>query len=167
MKKKQLTLDEWIELYIQATDTLNSNLRKNTQVQQNFEKKIGSINIKPDLTDIIINQEQYFKKINLQSQKHIELIEESCKNFQRPLQKFNTRSFHYLFILNFCFFLTTGISIYIAIKKSIKANELVELQNKNSELQSKISDLSTFFQQNPKILKIYKKWYPDSKENFQ
>ncbi|MBA0882732.1 hypothetical protein [Flavobacterium undicola] len=165
MEKKQLTLDEWIELYIQATATLNSNLKKNTQVQQNFEKKIGSINIKPDLTDIIINQEQYFEKINLQSQKHIQLIDESCKNFQKPLQKFNSRSFHYLLILNFCFFVTTGISIYVAIKKSIKSSELIELQNKNFELQSKISDLSTFFQQNPKSLKFYKKWHQEIKEN--
>lgn len=163
MAKTQTPYEELTEIFIQITSRLNDAIRKNTQEQLKIEKSLSNIKIKPDLTDIKINQQDYFEKINLQSQKHIELINVNSRQFEKLLYKFNTRNFNYLIILNLFFFLTSGISTYIAIKKSINKNELLELQNKNKEMESKILNVVKFFKENPKNLNSYEKWYKENR----
>lgn len=162
MAKTQPTLHDLIEMFIQTSEALHTAIRKNTQEQLKIEKNFSNINIKPDLTDVKINQQEYYEKINLQSQNHIQQINESSKHFEKVLQKFNKRNFNYLLILNLFFFLTSGISIYIAIKKSIDKNELLELQKENEELENKILNVSNFFKENSKSLKSYKKWHKEN-----
>jgi hypothetical protein len=159
MAKTQPTLQDLVEIFIQSTATLDSTIKKNIQEQLKIEKSLSNIKIEPDLTEIRINQQEYSEKINLQSQNHIQQINESSKHFEKLLQKFNTRNFNYLLILNLFFFLTSGISIYIVIKKSINKNEFLEIQKENEELKSKILNVSYFFTENPKSLKSYKKWH--------
>ncbi len=159
MAKTQPTLQDLVEIFIQSTVMLDATIKKNIQEQVKIEKKLSSINIKPDLTDIKINQQEHYEKINLQSQNYIHQINESSKHFEKASQKFNARNFNYLLILNLFFFLTSGISIYIAIKKSIDKNKLLEIQKENEELKSKILNVSYFFTENPKSLKNYKKWH--------
>jgi len=98
-------------------------------------------------------------EISMQSQNYLQQINKSSKHFEKLLQNFNTKNLTYLLILNLFFFLTSGISIYIAIKKSIDKNKLLEIQKENEELNSKILNVSYFFTENPKSLKNYKKWH--------
>ncbi|TDE55380.1 hypothetical protein [Flavobacterium sp. GT3P67] len=165
MAKTQPTLEDLVEIFIQSTVALETTIKKNIQEQTKIEKNLSNINIKPDLMDVKINQQEYYEKINLQSQNHIQQINESSNHFEKVLQKFNTKNFNYLLILNLFFFLTSGISIYVAIKKSINKHEFLELQKENDELESKILNITSYFKQNPKSLSRYKKWYQQNKEN--
>ena len=158
MAKTQPKLQDLVEIFIQSAVALDTTIKKNTQEHLKIGQNLSNITIKPDLTDVQINQQQYYEKINLQSQNYLQQINESSKYFEKVSQNFNTRNFRYLLILNLFFFLTSGISIYIAIKKSIDKNKLLEIQKENEELKSKILNVSYFFTENPKSLKNYKKW---------
>mgnify|MGYP003433023412 CR=1 FL=1 len=74
MAKTQPTLQDLVEIFIQSTVMLDATIKKNIQEQLKIEKKLSSINIKPDLTDIKINQQEHYEKINLQSQNYIHQI---------------------------------------------------------------------------------------------
>jgi len=159
MAKTQPTLQDLVEIFIQSTVTLDITIKKNIQEQLKIEKSLNNINIIPDLTEIRINQQEHYEKTKTHSQNLIQQINESSKHFEKLLHNFNTKNFTYLLILNLFFFLTSGISIYIAITKSIDKNKLLEIQKENEELKSNILNLSYFFKDNPKSLKIYKKWH--------
>jgi hypothetical protein len=164
MAKTQPKLPDLVEIFIQSAVALDTTIKKNIQEQLKIAQNLSNITIKSDLTDVKINQQEYYEKINLQSLNHLQQINESSKHFEKVLQKFNKKNFNYLLILNLFFFLTTGISIYIAVKKSITKNEFLELQKENDELDSKILNITTFFEQNPKSLSNYKKWYQRKNE---
>ncbi|WP_026038939.1 hypothetical protein [Myroides injenensis] len=54
--------------------------------------------------------------------------------------------------------LTTGFSMYVAVKNTIDKSQYQILVNEKDELRNQLENVNQFFVENPKTAKFFKEW---------
>jgi hypothetical protein len=70
----------------------------------------------------------------------------------------NSKKVLYLVSLNIFLILCSGISIYIAVKKTVHYSDLEINNAANTLIKGKLNNVKSFFDENPKVAKQYKEW---------
>ncbi|WHT40369.1 hypothetical protein QNH98_07235 [Myroides sp. mNGS23_01] len=165
MAKHQPTLTELTELLFKQVVYLQETIKQNIAQQTELSNKINSIEVKVNLSELrnleTKNRERLQNDFTAFQFKLVESKEELLKVYRA----ISNKKMFYLIALNIFLLFTSGVSMYIAIGKSVdssKHNQLVEI-NKRADLELNL--LNQFFKENPKNYEVYKKWENRSKNN--
>ncbi len=158
MAKQQPQLQDLVEILIQCTSTLTASVKNNSKEQIELKKSIDSINLKPDLSELKINQNDFYKTITLNSQNPVKEMSGEFKQFQNFLNQYKSTTINYLVLSNFLFFFVASFAIYVAVDMKFQNQSLIELEQKNIDLVRQCNIISKFFDENPKNFKKYQTW---------
>ena len=111
MAKQQPQLQDLVEILIQCTSTLTASVKNNSKEQIELKKSIDSINLKPDLSELKINQNDFYKTITLNSQNPVKEMSGEFKQFQNFLNQYKSTTINYLVLSNFLFFFVASFAI--------------------------------------------------------
>ena len=64
----------------------------------------------------------------------------------------------YLTVLNIFLVLTTGFSMYVAVKNTIEKSRYERLANEKEQLINQLKNVNQFFIENPRTAKSFKEW---------
>ncbi|MDM1461324.1 hypothetical protein HX065_14975 [Myroides odoratimimus] len=158
MAKHQPTLTELTELLFKQVVYLQETMKQNIAQQTELSDKINSIEVKVNLSELrnleTKNRERLQNDFTLFQSKLVDSKEELLKVYRAISYK----KMFYLIALNVFLLFTSGVSIYIAIDKSIDSSDYNQLIEKTKKLDLEISNLNQFFKENPKNYEVYKKW---------
>lgn len=158
MAKHQPTLTELTELLFKQVVYLQETMKQNIAQQTELSNKINSIEVKVNLSELrnleTKNRERLQNDFTAFQFKLIESKEELLKVYRA----ISNKKMFYLIALNIFLLFTSGLSMYIAIDKSIISSDYHQLIEKTKRLDFEIYNLNQFFKENPKNYEVYRKW---------
>ncbi|MEK6510640.1 hypothetical protein [Myroides odoratimimus] len=163
MAKKQPTLTELTELLFQQVVYLQETMKRNIAQQTELSHKINSIEVKVNLSELhnleTKNRERLQNDFTVFQFKLVESKEELLKIYRA----ISNKKMFYLIALNIFLLFTSGVSMYIAIDKSIDSSKYDQLIEDNKKADLELNHLNQFFKENPKNYEVYKKWRTQTK----
>lgn len=158
MAKQQPTLTELTELLFKQVVYLQETMKQNIAQQTELSDKINSIEVKVNLSELrnleTKNRERLQNDFTAFQSKLVDSKEELLKVYTA----ISNKKMFYLIALNVFLLLTSGLSMYIAIDKSIVSSDYNQLIEENKRLNLELNNLNQFFKENPKNYEVYKKW---------
>lgn len=165
MAKHQPTLTEITELLFKQVVYLQETMKQNIAQQTELADKINSIEVKVNLSELrnleTKNREGLQNDFTAFQSKLIHSKEELLKVYRA----ISNKKMFYLIALNIFLLFTSGLSMYIAIDKSIDSSKHEKLIDDNKKADLELNHLNQFFKENPKNYEAYKKWENRSKKN--
>ena len=158
MAKAQPKVSELVEILLQQVAVLEKSVNQNSQTQILLSKKMENIIVKVNVSELHTLEQTY--RGNLQNDFEIfyQQIEKNKVELLNVHKSVSSKRLLYLIFLNIFLFLTTGFSVYIAIKKSVLKSDFELLKSEKNTLKNNLENVELFFNKNPKIAKQYEKW---------
>jgi len=126
--------------------------------QVELSDKISSIDVKVNLSELrnfeTKNRERIQNDFIIFQSKLVESKEELLKVYRT----ISNKKMFYFIALNVFLLLTSGLSMYLAIDKSIDSFDYNQLIEETKRLDLELNNLNQFFKENPKNFEVYKKW---------
>jgi len=158
MAKHQPTLTELTELLFKQVVYLQETMKQNIAQQTELSNKINSIEVKVNLSELrnleTKNRERLQNDFTLFQSKLVDSKEELLKVFRA----FSNKKMFYLIVLNIFLLFTSGVSMYIAIDKSINSSDYEKLVEDSKKTNLELNLQNQFFKENPKNYEVYRKW---------
>ncbi|MEC4052613.1 hypothetical protein VSP10_07395 [Myroides odoratimimus] len=158
MAKHQPTLTELTELLFKQVVYLQETMKQNIAQQTELSDKINSIEVKVNLSELrnleTKNRERLQNDFTAFHSKLVESKEELLKVYRA----ISNKKMFYLIALNIFLLFTSGVSMYIAIGKSVDSSKHEKLIDDNKKTDLELNHLNQFFKENPKNYEVYKKW---------
>jgi len=157
-KQSQPKVSEMIEVLIQQQ--LQSD-KINTQISESLSTLIGSIKnsqLKVDVSELIRIEENSTKKRLSEFDDFIRKVEINNRDLMKVYKKLSSNRRLYIILLNVLLLLTTALSMYVAIKKTVEISEIELLVKKQK---NQLDNVEWFFDDNPKTFDLYKEWNKD------
>lgn len=158
-KQSQPKVSEMIEVLMQQqhkSDTINTQISKNLVVLVDI---IKHTQLKIDVSELISIEKGSSEKRQVEFEVFYKEIKKNNKELLNVHKAVSSKRLLYIIALNIFLLLVTGLSVYVAIKNSVKKSEFELLVKEQKELKSQIDDVERFFSENPKTFSLYKKWY--------
>ncbi|MGM8362441.1 hypothetical protein ACSV4D_11045 [Flavobacterium sp. ARAG 55.4] len=160
MAKTQPKVTELVEILLQQVAVLEKSVNQNSQTQIQLSKKMDN-SFKVDVSVLKSTQKAIKEDLKTDFEIFHEQINKNNQELLKMHKNVSSKRLFYIILLNILLLLTTGISVYIAIKKSINQNNYELMINENSALKNEIKTFELFFLKNPEVVKKYKKWNRD------
>ena len=158
MAKHQPTLTELTELLFKQVVYLQETMKQNIAQQTELSNKINSIEVKVNLSELrnleTKNRERLQNDFTLFQSKLVDSKEELLKVFRA----FSNKKMFYLIVLNIFLLFTSGVSMYIAIDKSINSSDYEKLVEDSKKTNLELNLQNQCFKENPKNYEVYRKW---------
>ncbi|WP_121966975.1 hypothetical protein [Myroides sp. N17-2] len=165
MAKHQPTLTELTELLFKQVVYLQETMKQNIAQQTELSNRINSFEVKVNLSELrnleTENRERLQNDFTTFQSKLVDNKEELLKIYNA----ISNKKMLYLIALNVFLLLTSGLSMYIAIGKSIDNYDYNQLIEENKRFDLELNHLDQFFKENPKNFEVYKKWKITSENN--
>lgn len=163
MAKHQPTLTELTELLFKQVVYLQETMKQNISQQTELSNKINSIEVKVNLSELrnleTKNRERLQNDFTAFQFKLVESKEELLKVYRA----ISNKKMFYLIVLNIFLLFTSGVSMYIAIGKSVDSSKHEQLVEINKKANLELNLQNQFFKENPKNYEVYKKWRIETK----
>lgn len=158
MAKHQPTLTELTELLFKQVVYLQETMKQNIAQQTELSNRINSFEVKVNLSELrnleTENRERLQNDFTTFQSKLIESKDELLKVYSA----ISNKKILYLVALNVFLLFTSGLSMYIAIDKSIVSSDYNQLIEETKRFDLELNNLNQFFKENPKNYEVYKKW---------
>ncbi|MEK6522468.1 hypothetical protein [Myroides odoratimimus] len=158
MARHQPTLTELTELLFKQVVYLQETMKQNIAQQTELSNKINSIEVKVNLSELrnleTKNRERLQNDFTAFQFKLVDSKEELLKVYRA----ISNKKMFYLIALNIFLLFTSGVSMYIAIGKSVDSSKHEKLIEDNKKADLEFNLLNQFFIENPKNYEVYKKW---------
>ncbi|TDS64403.1 hypothetical protein [Myroides indicus] len=158
MAKNQPKLTDMTELLLQQVIQLEQTIKQSEKTHLDTIKELSNIKITVNVAELQkIEKEQRQRLQNDFEQFHREIT----KNNEKLLKlhkAVSSKKLLYLIVLNIFLLLTTGFSMYIAIKNTIDKSQYERLTNEKKQLINQLANVNQFFIENPKISKTFQDW---------
>lgn len=158
MAKQQPTLTELTELLFKQVVYLQETMKQNIAQQTELSDKINSIEVKVNLSELrnleTKNRERLQNDFALFQSK----LGDSKEELLKVYRAISNKKMFYLIALNIFLLFTSGVSMYIAIVKSVNSSKHGQLIEINKKVGLELNHLNQFFKENPKNYEVYKKW---------
>ncbi|MEC4041907.1 hypothetical protein [Myroides odoratimimus] len=158
MAKQQPTLTELTELLFKQVVYLQETMKQNIAQQTELSNKINSIEVKVNLSELRNLETKNRERLQNDFTKFQFKLIESKEELLKVYRAISNKKMFYLIALNIFLLFTTGVSMYIAIDKTINSSDYNHLIEANSKVNLELNHLNQFFKENPKNYEVYKKW---------
>lgn len=165
MAKHQPTLTELTELLFKQVVYLQETMKQNIAQQTELSNRINSFEVKVNLSELrnleTENRERLQNDFTTFQSKLVKSKDELLKVYRA----ISNKKMLYLIALNVFLLLTSGLSMYIAIGKTIDSSSYNQLIDDNKKADLELNNQNQFFKENPKNYEVYKKWKITSENN--
>lgn len=158
MAKTQPKVSEIVEILLHQVVDLEKSVKQNNQTQNQLSKKLDTANIKVDISELILVQETIRERLQSDFENFYHQTKKNNMELLKVHKAISSKKLFYLVFLTVLLLLTTGVSVYIAIKKSITKTNYELITNENNFLNNKIETFELFLIENPEVIKKYEKW---------
>ncbi|MCA4808087.1 hypothetical protein HX057_17150 [Myroides odoratimimus] len=158
MAKNQPKLTDMTELLLQQVIQLEQTIKQSEKAHLDTIKELSNIKVTVNVTELRqIEKEQRQRLQNDFEQFHRE-ITKNKEELLKVHKAVSSKRLLYLIIFNIILILTTGFSVYLAVKNTIDKSEYELLVNEKSQLINQLENVNQFFIENIKTTKFFKEW---------
>ncbi|MDR0227872.1 MAG: hypothetical protein LBI72_02250 [Flavobacteriaceae bacterium] len=158
MAKNQPKLTDMTELLLQQVIQLEQTIKQSKKAHLETIEELSNIKVTVNVAELRqIEKEQRQRLQNDFEQFHREITENNEK-LLKVYKAVSSKRLLYLIVLNIFLVLTTGFSMYVAVKNTIEKTEYERLANEKEQLINQLEDMNQFFFENPKTAKSFKEW---------
>ncbi|KZE76043.1 hypothetical protein [Myroides marinus] len=165
MAKKQPTLTELTELLFQQVVHLQETLKQNITLQTQLSNRINNIEVKVNVSELHKIESNNRQRLQDDFTAFQSTLYDTKEDLLKVYRAISHKKMFYIIALNIFLLLTSGLSIYVAIKKSIHYSDYNQLIENNKKSNLELMYLNQFFKENPKNFEVYKKWKITSENN--
>ena len=158
MAKHQPTLTELTELLFKQIVYLQETMKQNIAQQTELSNRINSFEVKVNLSELRNLETQNREKLQNDFTTFQSKLVESKEEFLKVYRTISNKKMLYLIALNIFLLFTSGVSMYVAIGKSVDNSNYEKLIDDNKKTDLELNLLNQFFKENPKNYEVYKKW---------
>lgn len=158
MAKNQPKLTDMTEILCQQVIQLEQTIKHSEKTHLDTIEELKNIKVTVNVTELRqIEKEQCQRLQNDFDEFHREIT----KNNEKLLKlhkAVSSKRLLYLIVLNLFLVLTTGFSMYVAVKNTIYKSRYERLANEKEQLINQLKNVNQFFIENTKIAKSFKEW---------
>ena len=158
MAKNQPKLTDMTEILLQQVMQLEQTIRQSEKAHLETIEELSNIKVTVNVAELRqIEKEQSQRLQNDFEEFHREITKNNEELF-KVHKAVSSKRLLYLIVLNIFLVLTTGLSMYLAVKNTIEKSEYEQLINEREQLINQIERVNQFFSENPKISRFFKEW---------
>lgn len=158
MAKNQPKLTDMTELLLQQVIQLGQTIRQSEKAHLETIEELSNIKVTVNVSELRqIEKEQQQRLRNEFEQFHREITKNN-EELLKVHKAVSTKKLLYLIVLNIFLLLTTGFSMYVAIKNTIDKSQYARLENEKEQLINQLENVNQFFIENPKVAKSFNEW---------
>lgn len=158
MAKPQPKVSDLVEILLQQVNALQKSVDQNNKIQYYLSAKIDKTVITVDTTEMERLNANYSNKLSSDFNNYIKQFEKRNEELLKTSKYFSSKKIGYLVGLNIFLILSTAISMYTAMDSVVVESHYINLKIENKTLQGQVENVKSFFEQNPKTAKMYRKW---------
>ncbi|MEK6525138.1 hypothetical protein [Myroides odoratimimus] len=158
MAKNQPKLTDMTELLLQQVIQLEHTIKQSEKTHLDTIKELSNIKVTVNIAELRqIEKEQRQRLQDTFEEFHREITENNEK-LLKVYKAISSKRLLYLILLNIFLVLTTGFSMYVAVKNTIDKSEHELLISEKANLNNQLGIVNQFFIENPKISNTFQDW---------
>ncbi|EHO11452.1 hypothetical protein HX045_15825 [Myroides odoratimimus] len=158
MAKNQPKLTDMTELLLQQVIQLEHTIKQSKKTHLDTIKELSNIKVTVNVAELRqIEKEQRQRLQNDFDQFHREITKNN-EELLKVHKAVSSKRLFYLIVLNIFLLLTTGFSMYLAVKNTIEKSEYERLEKEKGQLINQLENVNQFFNKNPRTAKSFKEW---------
>ena len=158
MAKTQPKLTDMTELLLQQVIQLEQTIKQSEKAHLDTIKELSNIKVTVNVAELRQIEKELRQRLQNDFEEFHREITKNNEELLKVHKAVSTKRLLYLIVLNIFLLLTTGFSMYVAIKNTIDKSQYERLANEKEQLINQLGNVNQFFVENPKTAKFFKEW---------
>ncbi|MDO5857766.1 hypothetical protein Q2490_10760 [Myroides odoratimimus] len=158
MAKTQPKLTDMTELLLQQVIQLEQTIKQSEKAHLDTIKELSNIKVTVNVAELRQIEKELRQRLQNDFEQFHREITKNNEELLKVHKAVSSKRLLYLIIFNIILILTTGFSVYLAVKNTIDKSEYELLVNEKSQLINQLENVNQFFIENPKTTKFFKEW---------
>ncbi|MDM1408918.1 hypothetical protein [Myroides sp. DF42-4-2] len=158
MAKTQPKLTDMTELLLQQVIQLEQTIKQSEKAHLDTIKELSNIKVTVNVAELRQIEKELRQRLQNDFEEFHREITKNNEELLKVHKAVSSKRLLYLIIFNIILILTTGFSVYLAVKNIIDKSEYELLVNEKSQLINQLENVNQFFIENPKTTKFFKEW---------
>ncbi|WP_267740231.1 hypothetical protein [Myroides injenensis] len=158
MAKNQPKLTDMTELLLQQVIKLEQTIKQSEKAHLDTIKELSNIKVTVNVAELRQIEKEQRQRLQNDFEQFNREITKNNEELLKVHKAVSSKRLVYLIILNVILLLTTGLSMYLAVKNTIDKSQYERLASEKRQLRNQLENVNQFFIENPKIAKFFKEW---------
>ncbi|MEC4116673.1 hypothetical protein VSP20_06790 [Myroides phaeus] len=158
MAKNQPKLTDMIELLLQQVIQLEQTIKQSKKAHLETIEELSNIKVTVNVAELRQIEKEQRQRLQNDFEEFYREITKNNEELLKVYKVVSSKRLLYLIVLNIFLILTTGVSMYVAVRNTIDKSEYQILVNEKDELINQLENVNQFFIENPKTAKFFKEW---------
>lgn len=158
MAKNQPKLTDMTELLLQQVIQLEQTIKQSEKAHLDTIKELSNIKVTVNVAELRQIEKEQRQRLQNDFEQFNREITKNNEELLKVHKAVSSKRLVYLIILNVILLLTTGLSMYLAVKNTIDKSQYERLASEKRQLRNQLENVNQFFIENPKIAKFFKEW---------
>ncbi|MGG5570619.1 hypothetical protein [Myroides odoratimimus] len=158
MAKTQPKLTDLTEILLQQVIQLEQTIKQSEQAHLDTFKELSNIKVTVNVAELRQLEKEQRQRLQSDFEAFHREITKNNEKLLKLHKAVSSKRLLYLIVLNIFLLLTTGFSMYVAIKNTIDKSQYERLANEKQQLINQLENVNQFLIENPKIAKSFKEW---------
>ncbi len=156
MAKNQPKLTDITEILLQQVIKLEQTIKQSQKAHLDTIKKLENIHVKVNVAELRQSEQESREQLKNDFENFHQKTTKNNQELLKIHKIVSSKRLLYLIILNVFLLLVTGLSMYRAVKNTIKRSEYDLLLDENAKLSNQLENINQFFNENPKIAGFFR-----------